>query len=51
VGIPERYLAPESVVTWLEEAGFDLIRRERRGPTMVIAGRPAPATGRAARPL
>jgi len=41
-GIPERYLAPEAVARWLEEAGFDLVRQERRGSTMVLAGRHAP---------
>jgi 2-polyprenyl-3-methyl-5-hydroxy-6-metoxy-1,4-benzoquinol methylase len=38
-GVRERYFAIETVAKWMSEAGFDIVRQEVRGPTMILAGR------------
>jgi 2-polyprenyl-3-methyl-5-hydroxy-6-metoxy-1,4-benzoquinol methylase len=38
-GARERYLATETVARWMADAGFDMLRQEVRGQTMVLAGR------------
>jgi len=38
-GVPERYLAPRAVAEWVRGAGFDLLREQVRGQSMVIVGK------------
>ena len=38
-GARERYFAIETVAGWMADAGFDMLRQEVRGQTMVLAGR------------
>jgi len=38
-GVRERYFAIETVAGWMADAGFDMLRQEVRGQTMVLAGR------------
>ena len=38
-GAWERYFSLEKVVQWVTEVGFDLLRREVRGQTMIVARR------------
>jgi len=38
-GVRERYLAPETVAGWMADVGFDMLRQEVRGQTMILAGR------------
>jgi 2-polyprenyl-3-methyl-5-hydroxy-6-metoxy-1,4-benzoquinol methylase len=38
-GIRERYFAIETVAEWMVDAGFDILRQEVRGKTMILAGR------------
>jgi 2-polyprenyl-3-methyl-5-hydroxy-6-metoxy-1,4-benzoquinol methylase len=38
-GVQERYSAIETVVGWMASAGFEMLRQEVRGQTMVLAGR------------
>ena len=38
-GARERYLSIETVARWRADAGFDILRQEVRGQTMVLAGR------------
>ena len=38
-GARERYFAIETVAEWMDDAGFDMLRQEVRGQTMVLAGR------------
>jgi len=38
-GVRERYFATETVVGWMADAGFDMLRQEVRGQTMIVAGR------------
>jgi len=38
-GIRERYFAIETVAEWMADAGFDILRQEVRGKTMILAGR------------
>jgi SAM-dependent methyltransferase len=42
-GVPEQYFAPQAVVGWMREAGFDLLCQEVRGQSMVIVGKLPPA--------
>jgi SAM-dependent methyltransferase len=38
-GVRERYFAIETVAGWMADAGFDILRQEVRGQTMILAGR------------
>ena len=38
-GVRERYFATETVAGWMVDAGFDMLRQEVRGQTMILAGR------------
>jgi SAM-dependent methyltransferase len=38
-GVRERYFATEAVAGWMADAGFDMLRQEIRGQTMILAGR------------
>ena len=38
-GVRERYFATETVAGWMADAGFDMLRQEVRGQTMILAGR------------
>lgn len=38
-GIPEGYLALQTVVRWVREAGFQLLREKVRGQSMVIVAK------------
>ena len=38
-GVRERYFAVETVARWMVDAGFDVLRQEVRGRTMILAGR------------
>jgi hypothetical protein len=38
-GAQERYFATETVAGWMADAGFDMLRQEVRGQTMILAGR------------
>jgi SAM-dependent methyltransferase len=42
-GVPERYFAPQVVAGWVRGVGFELLRQEVRGQSMVIAGKLPPA--------
>jgi len=37
-GVRERYFAIETVAGWMADAGFDILRQEVRGQTMILAG-------------
>jgi 2-polyprenyl-3-methyl-5-hydroxy-6-metoxy-1,4-benzoquinol methylase len=39
MGVQERYFAADAVVGWMVDAGFDMLRQEVRGQTMIVAGR------------
>lgn len=39
MGVQERYFAVEAVAGWMADAGFDMLRQEVRGQTMIVAGR------------
>lgn len=38
-GVRERYSAIETVVGWMTDAGFDVLRQEVHGQTMIVVGR------------
>jgi SAM-dependent methyltransferase len=53
-GVPERYLAPQTVAGWAHKAGFQLLCEDVRGQSMVVVGklptaRPEPKTRRSER--
>ena len=53
-GVPERYLAPQTVAEWVSKAGFQLLCEDVRGQSMVVVGklptaRPEPKTRRSER--
>jgi SAM-dependent methyltransferase len=39
-GVPEGYFALQTVVRWVREAGFQVVREEVRGQSMVVVARP-----------
>jgi len=39
-GARERYFAIKRVAGWMVDAGFDVLRQEVRGQTMILAGQP-----------
>jgi SAM-dependent methyltransferase len=43
-GVPERYLAPQTVAEWVSKAGFQLLCEDVRGQSMVVVGK-LPRTG------
>jgi SAM-dependent methyltransferase len=43
-GVPERYLAPQTVAGWVSKAGFQLLCEDVRGQSMVVVGK-LPAAG------
>jgi len=38
MGVRERYFAIETVAGWMADAGFDILRQEVRGQTMILVG-------------
>jgi SAM-dependent methyltransferase len=42
-GVSERYLALQAVAGWVRGAGFELLRQEIRGQSMIIVGKLPPA--------
>jgi SAM-dependent methyltransferase len=38
-GVPEQYLAPQTVAGWVRKAGFQLLFRDVRGQSMVVVGK------------
>jgi 2-polyprenyl-3-methyl-5-hydroxy-6-metoxy-1,4-benzoquinol methylase len=38
-GVREKYFAIKTVAGWMADAGFDILRQEVRGQTMILAGR------------
>ena len=53
-GVPERYLAPQTVAEWVSKAGFQLLCEDVCGQSMIVVGklptaRPEPKTRRSER--
>jgi len=38
-GVPERYLAPQTVAGWVRKVGFQLLSEDVRGQSMVMVGK------------
>lgn len=38
-GVRERYFAIETLAGWMADVGFETVRQEVRGQTMILAGR------------